>query len=375
MKFLFIVNCSSFFKSHFLHLALSIKDKGHRVAIAAGNENEKTFFESLGLEFYHIPLSRSGKNLFRELGSLGSIRRVFLEFKPDYAHMFTIKPVLYAGIINRLYRNIRAKNVVFSVTGLGSTSVSRSISGVFFWAFLKALYRFSLGGNNSKVIFENKDDLDFFVKSMISKEEQSFIVNGAGVDIDEFCPSKEKTSTITVVFVARMLKDKGVREYIEAGRILQDRNIPVELLLIGTTDPGNPSSMTDEELKNASGKGYVKHLGFRNDIANCYQKSHIACLPSYREGLPKSLIEAAACGLPIITTDVPGCRQMVSASKNGIIVPPRDPISLANAIQELVSNEKIREDMGEKSREIAKSRYSKAEVTLSFYKIYGLLGV
>jgi glycosyltransferase involved in cell wall biosynthesis len=370
MKVLFLVNCSNFFSSHFLKLAISIKNDGHQVCIAAGNSLQKENFESLGFEFYELNVSRSGKNIFSELSGIISIYKLFRYFQPDLVHMLTIKPILYGGLVVKLFKSLRPKKMVASVTGLGSSSMSQSFSGNLLWWALKLVYKFVLSSNQTKVIFENTDDRELFVKNCIISNKNSFLVNGAGVDINEFSPSSNKSEVVTVILVARLLKDKGIREYIEAGRILNRLKVNVQLLLIGSVDVNNPSSMSEQDILIADEKGYIQSLGYRTDIARCYQRAHIACLPSYREGLPKSLIEAAACGLAIITTDVPGCRQMVAQNKNGVLVPVKDSYLLAMAIKDLAQNEGKIQSMGKESRKIAEQIFSYESVIGSFFDIY-----
>ncbi|MDE1358707.1 glycosyltransferase family 4 protein [Vibrio aestuarianus] len=374
MKVLYLVNCSNFFRTHFVNLAISVKDQGHEVCIAAGNDIQKEYLESLGFSFVLIPLSRSGKGIVDELVSITAIFRLIQKFSPDYIHTFTIKPVLYGGIVCKIFSPFRKTKTISSITGLGSASMAQSRKGKILWAFLKLFYRCSLSGNKSKVLFENEDDRRFFLDSKIVTRDQTAIINGAGVDVNEFSPRSPSSSLISVVFVARLLRDKGVEEYIRAGEILRELNVPVELLLIGSTDPNNPSSMDDEDIAEANEKKYIRALGFRTDIAKCYQNSHIACLPSYREGLPKSLIEAAACGLPIITTDVPGCRQMVHNGRNGVLVPAKNSRALAMAIKDLVEDPIKRIKMGQESRKIAESKYSNEMIIESFFRVYGFKG-
>ncbi|NRB68594.1 MAG: glycosyltransferase family 4 protein [Vibrio sp.] len=373
MKFLYIINCSSFFRSHFFHLALSLRKNGHDVTIAAGNDDQKKFFESFGMKFYLLPMTRSGKGIIGEIKAIISLKHLLFTCNADCVHMLTIKPVLYGGIVNRVFVNKRPKKVIFSITGLGSSSMSQDISGRLLWKCIKIVYKFVLQCGNSLTVFENDDDRNFFSESINVLKYTSRIVNGAGVDISEFSPSNDKNEKMTVILVARLLKDKGIREYIEAGRILKESNEDVELQLIGKTDLANPSSMTDDEIELAHNNRYILYKGYRKDIANCYQEAHIACLPSYREGLPKSLIEAISCGLPIVTTDVPGCRQMVHGGSTGLLVPEKDAISLAKAIKRLLDDRDTRESMGRKSRDLAISRYSKEKIAESFFEIYGLM--
>jgi len=371
MKVLFLVNCSDFFMSHFVRLAISIKDSGHRVCIAAGNDFQKEKIQSLGFEFQEVSLSRSGKNILEEMSSIISIYRLYNSYQPDLVHMFTIKPIIYGGIVGKLSKWVPSERMVASVTGLGSSSMSKKISGKILWKVLSLTYKYVFSSDAMNVIFENTDDRHLFVKNRIVQEGNSFIVNGAGIDIHEFSPSPIKFDRVTVILVARYLKDKGIQEYIDAGRILKESKVDVDLLLVGAVDPLNPSSMTQNEIDFADSMGYIKNLGYRTDIALYYQKSHIACLPSYREGLPKSLIEATACGLPIITTDVPGCRQVVTHSKNGLLVPVKNVVALADAIKNLATNKNKVTDMGIEGRIIAEKIYSYESVIASFFEIYG----
>ncbi|SJZ75574.1 glycosyltransferase family 4 protein [Photobacterium toruni] len=371
MKILFLVNCSGFFYSHFLRLALSLKEKGVDVCIAAGNNNKKDELENLGLKFVLLPLSRSGKNIAKEIKALYSINKEIMRFKPDIIHAFTIKPVLYGSFISKINPLIKS-NVVTSITGLGSLSLSKNRKDAVLWGLIEKLYKFSLSTSRTKVIFENNDDMNFFIEKGISNERNSFVVNGAGVDLDIFNISHEKYDVTTIILVSRLLKDKGISEYIEAGKILKDEGVNVRLLLVGDIDNNNPSTMSEKEIKDAHKKGYIDWVGFQNDIAKYNKLSHIACLPSYREGRPKSLIEATACGLPIITTDVPGCRQMVDDGLNGIIVPVRNAVKLADAIKTLSSSPEMMDAMGNYSRLISEKIYGHNAIKEQFHNIYGI---
>ncbi|MEI8602899.1 glycosyltransferase [Shewanella sp. PP-Sp27a-2] len=238
--------------------------------------------------------------------SLYSIYQVISNVQPDILHLFTIKPIIYGGLVNKLLRRGRVPLSVASITGLGSAYLSANLSGKFLWQLIKQAYKFVLSIPTMKIVFENSDDKQMFIDARIINERQAFLVNGAGVNISYFHPFVEKTSNLdlTVVLVARLLKDKGIREYIEAGKIIKEHGVEITLKLVGSIDNDNSSTMQEDDIVEAHNLGYIQYLGHRSDIANIYRQSQIACLPSYREGLPKSLIEAMACGLPIITTDV-----------------------------------------------------------------------
>ncbi|EHQ15716.1 glycosyl transferase group 1 [Shewanella baltica OS183] len=374
MKVLYLVNCSNFFCSHFLPLAISTKNKGHNVIIAAGNNHQQERIENLGFSFVEFDLSRSSKSILTEISTFYSIFKLIKRVEPDLLHMLTIKPILYGCIANKLRFSSSVPKLISSVTGLGSSSLSTNTLDKFLWFLIKYAYKFSFSSDKVSVIFENSDDMEQFVKSKLVQRKRSFLVNGAGVDTKEFSPSLEKADLFSVILVARLLKDKGIREYIEAGKMIKDLNLPIRLLLVGSVDNNNPSSMYNNDIQVAHESGYIEYLGFRVDIADLYKLSHVACLPSYREGLPKSLIEAASCGLPIVTTDVPGCRQLVDNHENGFLVPPRDSNALADCLINLYHNKGLLDDMGKASRRLAEKKFGYDQVLASFFEIYKNVG-
>jgi len=372
-KILFIVNSSAFFYSHFLTLAQHSLKYGCTVIIAAGDSIKRKELESKGFTFVLIDLSRDGRNPLCELKAILSVYQVVKSTKPDIMHMFTIKPIIYGCLVNKLFPGVRVSKSIASITGLGSLSLKAGVVGQFFWWGINNLYKFVLSLPSTQVVFENIDDRRLFIQSGVITENRAFLINGAGVDTTKFCPGQiDKGSPLIVVLVARLLKDKGVREYIEAGKLLKRQALDIRLLLVGSIDGGNISSMTQAEIDQADSGGYIEYLGQRNDIAEIYQRANVACLPSYREGLPKSLIEAAACGLAIVTTDVPGCRQMVFDGQNGVLVPPGNAKALAEQFVYLSLNPCLVEEMGLKSREKALQLFDHSSVLNSFFNIYQL---
>lgn len=374
MKILYLVNCSDFFCSHFLPLAIAAKNKGYDVVVAAGNSNQQKRIESLGLSFVEYRLSRSGKSILTEVKSFFDIFKLVGEIKPDLLHMLTIKPILYGCIADKIRFKNGVSRLVASITGLGSSSLSTRPADKCLWYFIQCAYKLSFISNKVNVVFENVDDMKQFSGLKLVPQSRCFLVNGAGVDTEKFSPSVEKNDELSVILVARLLKDKGIREYIEAGKVIKERNVPIRLLLAGSVDHNNPSSMSADEIQMAHHNGYIEYLGFRTDVADLYKHSHVACLPSYREGLPKSLIEAASCGLPIVTTDVPGCRQLVDNHKNGFLIPPRDSNALAECLIHLHHNKDLLDDMGKASRMLAERKFGYDQVLASFFEIYNSAG-
>lgn len=370
MKILYVVNKSSFFCSHFYNLALEAYKRGYSVHIAAGDDHSRSFLEGEGFIYHTFQLSRSGTNPIKELMSIVSLYNVIKKVSPDLLHMFTIKPIIYGGFINKCLFFKSPINSVFSITGLGTASLTTNLLGKLRWSILLKLYKFVFTPTNIRVIFENSDDLGDFVSNGVVTKQKVFIVNGAGVDTLSFIPGTVKPLHPTVVLVARLLKDKGIREYIKAGELLKNIQPNVRLVLVGSTDVANPSSLSQDYIYEAHNNGFIDYLGQRSDVANIYKNSHVACLPSYREGLPKSLIEAISCGLPVITTDVPGCRQLIHEGRNGFIVPAKDATALAQAIISIFDNPQLLHFMSLESRKIALERYDYKIILESFFKIY-----
>jgi len=374
MKILYLVNCSDFFCSHFLPLAIAAKNKGYDVVVAAGNNNQQKRIESLGLSFVEYRLSRSGKSILAEVKSFFAIFKLIGKIKPDLLHMLTIKPILYGCIADKFRFKNGVSRLVASITGLGSSSLSTRPEDKCLWYFIQCAYKLSFISNKVNVVFENVDDMKQFSDLKLVPQSRCFLVNGAGVDTEKFSPSVEKNDELSVILVARLLKDKGIREYIEAGKMIKELKVPIRLLLAGSVDHNNPSSMSADEIQAAHDNGYIEYLGFRTDVADLYKHSHVACLPSYREGLPKSLIEAASCGLPIVTTDVPGCRQLVASQQNGFLIPPRDSNALAECLIHLHHNKDLLDDMGKASRILAERKFGYDQVLASFFEIYNSAG-
>jgi glycosyltransferase involved in cell wall biosynthesis len=266
---------------------------------------------------------------------------------------------------------LRPSRSLFSITGLGSLCLSESPKGRFLWSVVEFFYKFALSQPQATVIFENSDDRALFIADGIVPKRRTALVNGAGIDTEFFVPLKTDNQPPVVVFLARMLKDKGAREFIEAARLLKMRGTLVTMRMVGGVDSENISSLNEAELKAAHDEGVVEYLGHRSDVREVYQQADIACLPSYREGLPKSLIEAASCGLAIVTSDTPGCRQLVDRDiPNGFLVPIKNVSALADAIEEIVSSSELRESFGERSRELALEKYDYSSVLASFDALY-----
>ncbi|MGF1779093.1 glycosyltransferase family 4 protein [Vibrio nomapromontoriensis] len=371
MRLVYVVNVSWFFHSHFFRLAKHNLEKGYTVHIITGDEEKREEYEALGFRYHNYGVTRDGTNPLNEIKVIWTLFKLFKQIKPDLLHAFTIKPVLYSGFLTKIVNSIRPSRAVFSITGLGSLSLAESSKARVLWRVVESIYRFVLSQPQATVVFENDDDRNLFISDGIVPMSRTALVNGAGIDTQYFAPVDSKNDKPVVVFLARMLKDKGAREFIEAAQLVKERQVDVLLRMVGGVDDENISSLKESELIAAHDAGLIEFLGHRTDIKNIYQAADIACLPSYREGLPKSLIEAASCGLAIITSDTPGCRQLIdSGEPNGLLVPVKDSRALADAIQQLSEDRALRSLYGKRSRIMAQAKFDYKSVLASFDVIY-----
>lgn len=366
-KLLFVVNVDWFFISHRLPIALAALKDGYEVHVASGITDKHNELVLHGFIVHPLPLVRGRTSLFYEFYAFLSIFTLLRLVKPDVLHLVSIKPVLYGGIAARL---VGIKNVVSAISGLGYVFTSTGVQAVIRRFFIVAAYRLALGHRNLKVIFQNSNDKNLILKIYKLTPMQIHIIPGSGVDLKLFHYTMERVGTPLVVMASRLLEDKGVNEFIGAAKLLKEQGIDADFLLAGDQDSENPASISNKKLKNIITSGIVQFLGEVNDINELFSRAHIVVLPSYREGFPKVLIEAAACGRAIITTDVPGCRDAIINNQTGLLVPAKDIISLSIAIKKLISDLDLRNSMGQAGRELAERRYSVSQVIETHLEIY-----
>ena len=372
MKLIIVVNELRFFLSHRLPIALAARDAGYEVHIAScsGTIDEIEQLNQELLQFHPISFHRSSMGLWQELETLRELRRLYKEIQPDIVHHVTIKPVLYGTLVARWVGGIQILN---AISGLGYFFIAQGWKSSIRKTLLLWVYRAILHSKKVWILFQNPDDQALFAQYKIIYPEHAFKIKGSGVDLQQFACSSIPKGRIKIVLVARMLWDKGVGDFVESATALMQQGLDADFLLVGSVDPGNPESISVEQLEEWNRSGVVKWLGERADIAQLLAESHIAVLPSYREGLPKSLIEAAAVGRPIVTTDVPGCREVVKDGENGFLVPAKDSKKLAVAIQKLINNPKLLTSMGKKSRLMAEQEFSIHQVVEQTLKLYETL--
>lgn len=367
-KIAFIINNTDFLLSHRLPVILGAQKKGFQVHVIAPDSSTNQILKKHNVISHDIFLSRGGNNPFVDLVTLFQLIKILKQINPDIVHLVTIKPTLYGGIASRI---AKVPHVVAAVSGLGTVFLSKGLMSGFRRILVTRLYRCALRHNNIKVIFQNPDDRKLLIDADILSISDSSLIRGSGVDLEKYPFLPEDNHGNTVVMASRLLRDKGIYEYIEAARLLKQRKISVNMKIIGSPDPCNPTSVTEEELNKWKSENIVEFCGFRSDIAEQYAEANIVCLPSYREGLPKCLVEAAACGRAVVTTDVPGCRDAIEANVTGMLVNVRDAKSLANAIEYLLNNPEKRIGMGKAGRLLAENEFSIEYIVdqhLSIYK-------
>lgn len=364
---LFVVNCPAFFVSHRLAIALAAREDGYDVHIATGPGEQIRTIKGHGFDHHLLPLNRSGQQLWSEISAFLGIRRLFRALKPDIVHLVTIKPVMYGSLASRL---VRVPAVVAAVSGLGTVFLADSMLGKMRRKLVLSMYRLGFGHKNLKVILQNCDDSRLLESVRAVRHDQSRLIRGAGVDLDACRFEEEPEGRPVVVMAARLLKDKGIYEFVEASEILASRGVEVSFRVLGDVDIHNRSSVSEHDLEEWKQSTNVEFLGYRKDIAEQYAQANIVCLPSYREGLSKSLLEGAACGRAIVTTDAPGCRDAVEPGKTGLLVPVKDAVALADAIQKLVENPVLRMKMGKAGRALAEKEFSSEQIIAQHLAIY-----
>lgn len=369
-KILFVANFDAFFISHRLPIALEASKKGYKVFVLCEDTGKTSEIINNGLNFIPLPVRRDKKaNFFSELKFIIFLWKKFNEIKPDIIHNISIKPVLYGSLVSK-FRSSRVLKVnAFSGMGFLFTGSRKKISEKIF----PPLFKYIFNQKSLKLILQNHDDLNYFLHEGIVKKSQLFLIKGSGVDLDEFsfCGIPEvKNRNLRFILPARMLKDKGVCEFYEAAKIIKEKYINTEFTLCGDIDIANPSSLTTEQLKIWDAEGIVSWKGYENNIKKALANHHVVILPSYREGLPKSLIEACSVGRPIITTDTNGCRECVDSGKNGYLIPVNNAEELASAMRRLIENPEKLTDFGKNSRSLAEREFNVEKVVEKTLNIY-----
>ncbi len=365
---LFLLTEDWFFASHFWVRALAARAAGWRVILAAHESAATPRIRASGIEVIPIPFIRRRLNPFAELVFTLRLAAIYRRLRPDVVHHIALKPIVIGGLAARL---AGVKHILNAPVGLGFVFSSDKFLAKLLKPLVTLGLRLTLTPPGARVVFENPDDLAALTAAGMVRPNAASLIRGAGVDIAKFHPTPEPPGPVRVVLIARMIREKGVADFVAAARLLRAQ---AEFVLIGAPDPGNPNSITAAELTAWTAEGIVVWLGPRADIAEQLAAAHIATQPStYREGLPKSALEAMAAGKPLVATDIPGCREAVEHNVTGYLIPPRDPAALAAALQKLIASPELRAKFGAAARARAVENFSDEIVCAATLALYDAL--
>jgi glycosyltransferase involved in cell wall biosynthesis len=368
MKVLLFANTEWYLHNFRLPLAREIRRRGAEVVMVSPPGPYAERLRAEGFRWLPLTMNRRGVNPLAEWRTVRELIGIYRRERPDVAHHFTIKPVVYgsiaarAGSVPAIVNAVAGMGYVF----IGDTLLARSLRPV-----VRATLKFALGGQSTRVIVQNPDDRTLLVSAGLASAQNTRLIRGSGVDIRRFRPTEPAPARKPRVLLAtRLLWDKGIGEFIEAARQLQRAGISAEFVLAGVSDSGNPSAVPQQEIERWAEEGVATALGHVEDMPGLLAGVDIVVLPSYREGLPRILLEAAASGIPIVTTDVPGCREIVEHESNGLLVPVKDAGALAAAIRRLIESPATRARFGASGRRRVLAEFDERIVIADTLKVY-----
>ena len=361
-NFIFVINDLDFLISHRGNLVEELIKKHFSINIIyeKGTQNSVKYFVQRKIKITKIEKS------FFFLNFLYYFYRLFLilrKNRPEYVCLITLKPVIFGGIACK-FSNI--KRVISILSGLGYLFTNPRNKPI--QVFIRQLLKASFSNSSQRIILQNHDDLDLILQVSPRSKNNIRLMLGSGVDLKVFKPKKENKELI-VLMVSRILKDKGVIEFIDSARLVRKNNPKIKFIIAGDFYEKNPTSISRKELNKINFDNIIEHVGYVKDIYSLYCNSSVVVLPSYREGFPKTLIEAAACGKPIVTTNVPGCKEAIIPNITGFLVEPRNARELADAIIKLLENDDLRKSMGIEGRKLAEKNFSIVDTTNEYIKI------
>ncbi|WP_321853504.1 glycosyltransferase family 4 protein [Paraburkholderia tropica] len=370
-KILLFANTDWYLYNFRLSLANALRDAGYDVLLLSPDGQYGPKLRALGFRWEVAPMNRRSLNPIREIVFLCWLIRFLKIEKPQYIHSFTIKCAIYGAIAGRISK---VPAIINSIAGMGYIFTNDSLKALVIRWPLRVLMSYALNRSSSIVILQNPDDVRIFADGGIVSKSRIRLIKGSGVNFDKFRQkiwdiSKEKN--LKVLLAARLLRDKGVTEFSQAAQMLRNEGATVEFYLAGTADCGNPAAIDERKVREWEHNGVLHWLGHVDDMPALLQTMDVMVLPSYREGLPKGLIEGGACALALITTDVPGCREVVQIDGvEGLRIPPRDVIALARAIRRLVEDRNLAMELGLAARKKALLEFSDRVVIEKTIAVY-----
>lgn len=367
MKIIYIVNVDWFFISHRLPIALEALKQGHDVHVFTKDTGKMEYLKSLGIRVCPINLERGSINPFKSLKLLLDLKEKITTIQPDVVHLVTIKPVLIGGLASIL---AKVPSIVYAISGLGFIFTNTMLKAKILRLGIIPLYRLALSAKNKTVIVQNLDDLRILRQYVAIPESQTTLIPGSGVDLKQFDFQPLPLTNKIVLMACRLLADKGVYEFQKSAQLLKEKYPEVRFVLVGGIDPDNPASLTEQELNDWVEKGDLEWWGHQSNMAEILSQATIVILPSYREGMPKVLLEAQALGRPIVTTDVPGCREAIENGKTGFLAQVKDQHSLATAIEKLIINDELCLGFSRNARALAEQKFDIEQVVKTHMNIY-----
>lgn len=367
IKILYLVTEDWYFLSHRLALARACRERGWDVVVATRVGDFGAEIEREGFSVLHIRMRRRGRKILSELRSIAELIRILRTERPDIIHNVGLKPVIYGALAALA---TRTSPVVNTLAGMGYVFSAGHLTIRLARFAIKLVLKPCLSTKNHWLIVQNEHDAEVMTRSRLASKGRTEIVPGSGVDIERFKPVPEPGGPIVAAIVSRMLKDKGIREVVLAARELKRRNAEIEIWLVGDPDMENPSSLSEDDLRRWNAEGCIRWLGHQTDIASIWARAHIALLPSYREGMPMALLEAAASGRPIVTSDVPGCNELVIDGETGLLVPGNDWIGIADALQRLARSPALRAKLGAAARVKVSGEYEQEKIVYATHALY-----
>ncbi len=367
---LFLVTDDWFFLIHRQALAEAAQAAGFQVLVATAPGPQVAKIKALGFVHYPLKMRRASRNPMREVVGFFDLVSLYRRLKPDIVHQVSIKPIIYGSLAARL---AGVPAVVNAVTGLGFVFIAGGRLKKYLKNIIEMAYRVAGSHAPIRFLFENPDDRDHFLHRKIIPPEKAILILGSGVAVERFQPELQDSVSEppVVLLAARMLWHKGIREFVEAAKILRSKGLQAEFWLAGMPDMSNPAAVPISRLLFWHRQGSVRWLGFQKDMPALYRRAAIVCLPTrYREGIPVTLLEAAACGKPLVATDMPGCREIVHSGKNGFLVPPGDEVVLAQALEKLLCDSALRYRFGVYGRALVEEQFSSSRVISETFSVY-----
>jgi glycosyltransferase involved in cell wall biosynthesis len=367
---LILVSDLGSFISNRLQIAKAAKKKGYIIHVAyfEKGKGKNSVLIKNGLKFHSLNIKRGFSNPFKEMYSFYKIFKLFKIINPNLVHLITIKPYLYGGIISRL---TKVDAVLVAVAGMGSLFITKNLFSFLLKKILFLLFKISFSHSNQKIILQNLEDKKLLVNWKVLKPSKAIIFRGSGVNLNKFKYSSEiKTKKPIICFIARLIYHKGIIEFINAAKLLKKKGVNANFWIVGDLDKENPSALKEADVSELKKNSFINFKGYKMNIVTIYRNSHIICLPSYREGLSLTLIQAAAAGRAVVTTNVAGCRDAIIPNKTGYLVPVKNSNLLAKKLEFLIKNYKIRNKMGRAGRKLAEKHFDINKIVNQHLNVY-----